>query len=80
VNHCADENRLAETANVILLDADRVPLARRNLENDLWVAHRVAILLATMSDAHQFTAAHLTSKGVARPDPCFLVDSSRDAA
>src|SRR5262249_46049406 len=53
----AEETRLPVAAEIILLDADRKPLALRDLENNLRVTRRVAILLAVVGHGHQFAAA-----------------------
>jgi hypothetical protein len=57
VNEYGDGQRLAVTADVILLDADGIPRSPRNFKHNLGVAHQIAVLLAIVSDGHQLAAA-----------------------
>jgi hypothetical protein len=61
---------LPVAADEVLLDADGVPAAGGDLEDDLRVAHRVAVLFAVVGDADQVAAARAGADGLdSRPPP-----------
>jgi hypothetical protein len=53
----ADGHGLAVASGVVHLDAGRVPAAGRDLENDLRVAHQVAVQHSVVGDGDQLAAA-----------------------
>jgi hypothetical protein len=51
-----DGHGLAVATDEVLLNADEMPMASRDLEDDFGVAHGVAVLLAIVGHGHQFVA------------------------